>query len=150
MNTKTITDSTQLTSRQQVFVAEYVVCRNGAEAARRAKYSVKTARQIASENLTKPDILEAIAAKEVEMSKSLTLDREAVIGGVFNGISVAHASNDAAGIIKGWLAVAKIVGLDKPETPKNEPLSTSNLDLKAKYEAMSDDELMAIINQKVA
>lgn len=51
-----------LTDKQHAFVQHYVVCLNGAEAARRAGYPERSARQIASENLSKPDIRAAIDA----------------------------------------------------------------------------------------
>lgn len=146
MNTTTTTESTQLTPKQRVFVAEYAVCRNGAEAARRAKYSEKTARQMAAENLTKPDIQAAIAQKEAEVSEKLSLDRNAVIGGIFSGITQARESSDPGGIIKGWLSVAKIMGLDKPEAAKSYKLSASARAMEAKFAAMSDEELIAIVN----
>ena len=133
-----------LTPKQTAFVNEYVVCRNGAEAARRAQYAVPSARQMASENLTKPDIQAAISAKEVELAMKLDLDRDTVMAGVFSGISQARDSNDASGILRGWLAVAKIAGLDKPEAAAGLVLSTSYLALEAKFEAMSDEELLAI------
>lgn len=50
-----------LTPRQQRFVSEYLIDLNATQAAIRAGYSEKTARQVASENLTKPNIAEAIA-----------------------------------------------------------------------------------------
>lgn len=53
---------TELTDKQQAFVLHYLVCLNGAEAARRAGYPAASARQIASENLSKPDIRAAIDA----------------------------------------------------------------------------------------
>jgi hypothetical protein len=133
-----------LTPKQKAFVTEYVICRSGAEAARRAKYSTKTARQMAAENLTKPFILSAIAAKEAEMSEKLGLDRNVVIGGIFSGISQARGSNDAGGIIRGWLALGKITGLDKPEELKNLVLSASNEALEARLAVLSDAELLAI------
>jgi phage terminase small subunit len=52
----------ELTDKQHAFVAHYLVCLNGAEAARRAGYPAASARQIASENLSKPDIRAAIDA----------------------------------------------------------------------------------------
>ncbi|MCF8168633.1 MAG: terminase small subunit [Rhodoferax sp.] len=45
-----------LTARQARFVDEFLIDGNGAAAAVRAGYSAKTARFIASENLTKPYI----------------------------------------------------------------------------------------------
>jgi phage terminase small subunit len=49
-----------LTPKQQAFVREYLVDLNGAAAARRAGYSENSAKQIASENLTKLDVMMAI------------------------------------------------------------------------------------------
>jgi len=55
-------DSTQrkLTAKQQRFVEEYIVDLNATKAAIRAGYSVKSARQIGAENLSKPYIQAAI------------------------------------------------------------------------------------------
>ena len=58
--------SKKLTTKEQLFVMEYLVCNSGAEAARRAGYSEHTAREIAYENLTKPHIKEALEAKRTE------------------------------------------------------------------------------------
>lgn len=49
-----------LTAKQQMFVKEYLVDLNATQAAIRAGYSAKTARQIGDENLSKPDIAAAI------------------------------------------------------------------------------------------
>ena len=138
------TNSLKLTPKQNAFVTEYVTCRNGAEAARRAKYAVPCARQMAAENLTKPVIQAAIAAKEAEMAEKLNLDRNAVMGGVFSGITQARENNDAGNVIRGWLAVGKITGFDKPDRPKSDLGSATDEELQAKFEAMSDEELLAI------
>ncbi|QYM73370.1 terminase small subunit [Pseudochrobactrum sp. Wa41.01b-1] len=50
-----------LTTKQERFVTEYLVDLNATQAAIRAGYSEKTARQTGSENLSKPDIADAIA-----------------------------------------------------------------------------------------
>ncbi|GGH24718.1 terminase small subunit [Sphingobacterium alkalisoli] len=49
-----------LTAKQRRFVEEYCIDFNATQAAIRAGYSEKTARSIGCENLTKPDIIEAI------------------------------------------------------------------------------------------
>lgn len=59
----------QLTPKQQRFIQEYAVDLNGAQAAIRAGYSSKTARSIASENLQRPAMKDAI-------KKALRADRE--------------------------------------------------------------------------
>ena len=48
------------TNKQSNFIAEYLQCLNGAKAARRAGYSVRSARQQAYENLRKPHIRDVI------------------------------------------------------------------------------------------
>lgn len=82
----------KLTARQRLFVAEYMSARNATQAAIRAGYSAATARQIASENLSKPAIAAAIAALEVrqiseirarfELSRAMVLRQIAI--GAFN------------------------------------------------------------------
>ena len=134
----------KLTPKQKAFVSEYVICRNGAEAARRAKYAVPSARVKASQLLTLVNIQAAVAAKEEELAMKLDLDRDTVMAGVFSGITQARENNDAGNVIRGWLAVGKITGFDKPEATANLALSTSYLALEAKFEAMSDEELLAI------
>ena len=60
----------KLTDKQRVFIEEYLRCWNATEAARRAGYSAKTARQIGEENLSKPDIADAIKQRIAEKAMS--------------------------------------------------------------------------------
>lgn len=71
------TKNRKLTAKQQRFVEEYLVDLNAAQAAIRAGYSEKTARSIAAENLTKPDIQEAIREGKKARSErtEITADR---------------------------------------------------------------------------
>ena len=133
-----------LTPKQTAFVNEYVVCRNGAEAARRAQYAVPSARVKASQLLTLVNIQAAIKSKEEELAMKLDLDRDTVMGGVFSGITQARENNDAGNVIRGWLAVGKITGFDKPDRPKSDLGSATDGELQAKFDAMSDEELLAI------
>jgi phage terminase small subunit len=63
-------DAPSLTRKQRAFVEAYLRCWNGTEAALEAGYSEKSARAIASENLTKPDILSVIEARLTEFHMS--------------------------------------------------------------------------------
>ena len=71
--------NTKLTPKQRRFVEEYLIDLNATQAAARAGYSPKTARQIASENLAKPDIQEAIAKEKIERSEATKIDAEWVL-----------------------------------------------------------------------
>ena len=64
----------KLTSRQQAFCEEYLIDLNALQAAIRAGYSEKTAKQIGSENLSKPDVAEYIAKLKAERSLETQID----------------------------------------------------------------------------
>jgi phage terminase small subunit len=66
----------KLTAKQARFVLEFMVDLNGAAAARRAGYSARTAKEIGSENLTKPNIAAAIAAEQQRIKDSLQWDAQ--------------------------------------------------------------------------
>lgn len=65
-----------LTLKQKAFADYYIETGNATEAARRAGYKEKTARFIASENLTKPNVSAYIKErlKEIESSRIATAD----------------------------------------------------------------------------
>jgi len=69
----------KLTPKQHRFVEEYLIDLNLTKAAVRAGYSEKTARQIGSENLSKPAIQEAIAEAKRERSEATKIDAEYVL-----------------------------------------------------------------------
>jgi phage terminase small subunit len=68
-----------LTPKQEIFIREYMIDLNATQAAIRAGYSVKTARQIASENMAKPDILARIEKLKAERAEKLKIDAEWVL-----------------------------------------------------------------------
>ena len=56
-----------LTLKQELFVARYIESGNGAQAAREAGYKPDNAKQMATENLTKPYLRSAIATKRNQL-----------------------------------------------------------------------------------
>ena len=66
-----------MTARQQRFIDEYIIDLNATQAAIRAGYSVNSAQVIGSENLTKPNIANAISRALAERSRrtGVTADR---------------------------------------------------------------------------
>jgi phage terminase small subunit len=69
----------ELTDKQQRFVDEYLIDLNATQAAIRAGYSEDSARQIASENLSKPDIQDAIQAAMEARSERTQIDQDWVL-----------------------------------------------------------------------
>ncbi|CAN7244668.1 terminase small subunit [Variovorax sp. LjRoot175] len=77
-----------LEPRQQRFVDEYLIDLNATQAAIRAGYSKRTARSMACENLTKPDIQVAISAARAEQQERTQITADAVLREAWN-IAVA-------------------------------------------------------------
>lgn len=68
-----------LTDKQRRFVEEYLIDLNATQAAIRAGYSQKTARQIGEENLSKPDIASAVQEAQVARSKRTEITQDMVL-----------------------------------------------------------------------
>ena len=68
-----------LTDKQQRFIEEYMVDLNATQAAIRAGYSPASAKEIACENLTKPNIQEAIQERKKQLSEATGISAERVI-----------------------------------------------------------------------
>lgn len=62
-----------LTDKQQRFVDEYLIDLNATQAAIRAGYSEKTAKEIGSENLTKPNIAKVTKKEKIKLRGLLQL-----------------------------------------------------------------------------
>lgn len=71
-----------LTAKEAAFVEEYLVDLNATQAATRAGYSEKTARQIGYENLTKPHIRAAIEAAKRDRLERTHIDADLVLHGL--------------------------------------------------------------------
>lgn len=68
-----------LTDKQQRFVDEYLIDLNATQAAIRAGYSEKTAKEIGSENLTKPNIAKAIEEAQNKRAEQTQIDAAYVL-----------------------------------------------------------------------
>ena len=68
-----------MTPKQKRFCDEYLIDCNATQAAIRAGYSEKTAKQIASENLSKPDIRAYIDERLAEMQSKKIADANEVM-----------------------------------------------------------------------
>ena len=69
----------ELTPKQKAFADYYLECGNATEAARRAGYSEKTARQIGTENLAKPYISQYIAERQKQVEDKRIADVSEVL-----------------------------------------------------------------------
>ncbi len=133
----------KLTPKQASFVDHVVVCRNGAEAARRAGFAAPSARITASRLLTKTNVQAALAVKAREIAHEYQITKHRVISEIQAAIDVAKSQFDAGNMIRGWREIAKIMDLYKPEV-NSYVLSASGKEIQARVAAMSDAELIEI------
>lgn len=87
----------KLTAKQQRFVDEYLIDLNATQAAIRAGYSARSARQIADRNMSKDDIKKAVADKMAEKESSLIATQDEILKYL---TSVMRGESTAAVIIE--------------------------------------------------
>ena len=118
-----------LTNKQRVFIEEYLRCWNATEAALRAGYSERSARQIGQQNLSKHDIAEEIQARlqEIHMTtdEALALLADHARGDIgefmdINGISFSLQLLDESGNRKNTRVIKKIKQKTTTFIAKNE------------------------------
>ena len=98
-----------LTDKQSKFIDEYLVDLNATQAAIRAGYSKNAAGVIGHENLTKPDIQEAISQKMKERAERTLITAEEVILGIRSIADDALAKDSDR--LKGYELLGKHLGL---------------------------------------
>ena len=69
----------KLTAKQKLFVDEYLIDLNASAAARRAKYSPKTAFRMGQENLQKPAVQAAIQLRMADREKRTEISQDRVL-----------------------------------------------------------------------
>ncbi|MBE7422830.1 MAG: terminase small subunit [Zoogloeaceae bacterium] len=132
-----------LTPRQAKFVEAYALDRNAARAARKAGYSPNGAKVTACRLLTNPNLQAALAAKKSELARKMDLSKEQVIAELRAAVEEARRLGKPGEMIRGWVEIAKMAGLYEPEKVRV-VLGAEGERLRAKFEALSDEELMKI------
>ena len=136
-----------ITQKQSRFIAEYMLCGNATEAARRAGYRAKSARQMASENLTKPAVLEEIQRRQAQISEEYEIKREDVVRELLEAIAMGREQCQPQVMISGCVQLAKLCGLFEPERVSVE-VGADVERLRAKFRGMSDTELLRIVETR--
>jgi phage terminase small subunit len=93
-------------------------------------------------------VQEEIARARAEITDLTTLKRLDVLEGIMKAIEMASMMADPQAMIKGWTEIAKILGHYAPEVKKIE-LTLSQGRMRTKFEALSDEDLLAIAEGRV-
>ena len=113
-----------LTPKQQRFVEEYLIDLNATQAAIRAGYSEKTAKEIGSENLTKPNIAKAIQEAQESLSNKTQLTVDMVVQGLLKEAQDYAEGSTQSARVSAWAHLGKHLGMfkDKLEHDISDPL----------------------------
>ena len=135
-----------LTHKQARFVDEYLVDFNGAQAAIRAGYSQKAAKEAAYQLLTNNHVAKAVESRAQEASEKLKITRERVLQGFLEAAAMAKEEGNAMGIVSAWREVAKLLGMYPSNRLQVEAKVTrEKTPTQRQIERMTDAELLAII-----
>lgn len=132
----------KVTEKQQVYVDEIMVGKSKSQAAKTAGYPHAQAPEM---SLTVKNEIAVARAKLTDLTQIKRVD---VIDGIMDGIAMARMMSDPANVIKGWMEVGKILGHYAPEV-KTVNLNVNQQRLKAKFESLTDEELLAIAESQV-
>lgn len=133
-----------LNDKQLRFVDEYCISHSAADAARKAGYSVKTARSIGHELLTKPDVMAEIQTRQAATALEMRVTKQQVLSDLLEAIQTARVQGNPGAMIQGAREIGKLLGFYAPEAQHVE-LTVNDRGLAAKYQGMTDQELTAII-----
>lgn len=98
----------KLTIKQKRFVDEYIISGNATDAAIKAGYSKKTAKSIGAENLTKPDIVNALREKEREIQSKKIAKQEEVLEYLTSILRGEETQQTLIGVGKGAQTITDI------------------------------------------
>lgn len=117
---------------------------NGTQAAIRAGYGAAGARVAAHRAITNVAVQEALQARQRVDAARLALQREDVLAGLLEAAELAKAQLNPGAMVAAWKQVGHLMGFYAPEVKRLE-LSGEQRGAQARFAAMSDDQLMALI-----
>lgn len=128
----------KLTLKQRRFIEEYLIDFNGCQAAIRAGYSESSAKEIAAENLTKPNIKSEIDRLTAQMTEKAIVTKEMVLQGLLDEARMYDEGASHSARVSAWAHLGKHLGIfmDKVElSGKVEVTSLGSL-----MDELSEDE----------
>lgn len=138
--------SRALTPKQLRWIDEFLVDGNASAAAVRAGYSERSARSIAHENMTKPDVQAVLQARQMDVANDLLITRQGVIQGLLEAVDMGREERNPAAMVSALREIGKMLGFYAPESKRVE-LTAVHTGLHGHFVAMNDEQLLALIAQ---
>lgn len=123
----------KLRERQKRFIEEYLVDLNATQAAIRAGYSEQTARQMGSENLSKPVIQEAIAEAQNKRTTRTQITQDEVIRRLIENVDISMGKKATVITISSKSENGEVVGNDVAQFVYEPSAANKALELLGKH-----------------
>ena len=139
-----------MTPKQAAFIEQYLIDHNGTQAAIRAGYSARTARQQAVELLATDDIRQAIKAAELSAQQRNIITFDDLLSELEDARQLAKLEGQASAMVSATMAKAKMLGFDKPQQQPSEAIQNIRIIRPTRIELvappakdLTDEELAA-------
>ena len=139
-----------MTPKQAAFVSEYMVDHNGTQAAIRAGYSKRTARQQAVELLASGEVQQAIKVAETAAQQRNAITVDDLLSELEDARQLAKMEGQASAMVSATMAKAKMLGFDKPQQQPSEAIQNIRIIRPTRIELvappakdLTDEELAA-------
>jgi len=108
----------KLTAKQEMFIQEFIIDMNGSAAAIRSGYSENSARQIATEMLSKPYIQEAVAKAQHKRNERVQITQADVLERLIRLADAAEQDDEKGNALRAVELLGKTMAMftDKQET----------------------------------
>lgn len=99
--------------------------------------------------MTKVYVQAALKAAEAKLARKTAISKATVINELLAAVEVAKSQLDGGTMIRAWREISLMLGHYKPEE-KSYVLNAEDKSLQARYDALSDAELLAIVEGRAA
>ena len=132
----------ELNAKQRLFIREYMVDRNGTQAAIRAGYSAKSAGVKASELLRNTNIRKHVSRLQRQIASDLDITAQMVYQGLLDEAQGIGLDTNSAARTQAWLQLAKLKGMFREDNAQKAPFIRilNNLDSTALHKLQTQLE----------
>lgn len=140
--------SMKLTSKQSRFIDEYLIDLNGAQAAVRAGYSPKCAKEQACRLLTYAHVQTEIEERNRDIEVRLEISRDNVLEGFQEAYEIAKDNNNPGAMTGAYRELAKMCGYYEPDKKQIEVSQSGSKNYLKSLESLSDEELLGMLGER--
>lgn len=134
----------KLTAKQEMFCREYLVDLNGTQAAIRAGYSEDAAKEIASENLTKPNIQEYLSELKEKRQESVEINAEWVLRQAVKVHNMTLEDKDHTNALKSLDLIGKHINIKAFDDKHNQLKEALNINVNFMNAPKKDDKTESV------